>query len=92
MSHQVETMFSVREVPWHGLGVVLPEPPTSEEAIKHAGLDWVVEDRPVFWQSKMNPTRYEEVPERNLGFLSSDDAREQDQDQGGHIQHKPRKA
>lgn len=33
-------MFSVREVPWHRLGVVLDHPPTAEAGIKHAQLDW----------------------------------------------------
>lgn len=46
MSHELtekDTMFSVREVPWHGLGKVLESPPTSKEAMHLAGLDWKVE-------------------------------------------------
>lgn len=36
-----ETGFSVREVPWHGLGVILDDYPGSwAEARKHAGLEW----------------------------------------------------
>lgn len=42
MSHQVETMFSVKETPWHGLGVVIVEAPSIAEGIKLAGLDWNV--------------------------------------------------
>ena len=42
MSANVENMFSVREVPWHGLGIVVDEAPTSEEALKLSGLDWDV--------------------------------------------------
>ena len=38
----VETMFSVRQVPWHGLGTIVEEAPNSEEALKLAGLDWTV--------------------------------------------------
>ncbi len=49
MSAEVETMFwSERQEPWHGLGVELPECPTSEEAIVAAGLDWNVEKKPIF--------------------------------------------
>lgn len=42
MSANIETMFSVRTVPWHGLGEVIADAPTSEEAIRLAGLDWNV--------------------------------------------------
>jgi hypothetical protein len=46
MSHGITTndqMFSVREVPWHGLGVVLDEHPRSiGEALDKAGLGWKV--------------------------------------------------
>ena len=42
MSANVENMFSVREVPWHGLGIVIDEAPNSEEALKLSGLDFDV--------------------------------------------------
>lgn len=42
MSANVETMFSVREKPWHGLGKIIADAPNSEEAIRLAGLDWNV--------------------------------------------------
>lgn len=45
MAHQVESMFSVKETPWHGLGKVLENAPESpEQAIVEAGLDWNVDD------------------------------------------------
>lgn len=47
MAHLVENMFYVKQVPWHGLGVKLDNPPTSEEAIVQAGLDWNVKLRPI---------------------------------------------
>jgi phage/plasmid-like protein (TIGR03299 family) len=45
-------MFSVREVPWHKLGVVLDAPPTSKEAIRLAGLDWKVDLKQVNFFNK----------------------------------------
>jgi len=42
MAANVETMFSVREKPWHGLGTIINEAPTSEDALRLAGLDWQV--------------------------------------------------
>lgn len=48
MSANVETMMYVREVPWHGLGTMVAEAPTSKEALRLAGLDWKVESRPIF--------------------------------------------
>lgn len=48
MSANVETMFSVREVPWHGLGTIIEEAPTSKDAIELAGLNWEVLSNPIF--------------------------------------------
>ena len=48
MAANVESMFSVRETPWHGLGEIVKEALTSEEAIKIAGLDWDVIQKPVY--------------------------------------------
>ena len=47
MSANVETMFYVRETPWHGLGTRIEEAPTSADALRLAGLDWRVEQQPV---------------------------------------------
>ena len=35
MSANVETMFSVRETPWHGLGRIVMDAPASREALEH---------------------------------------------------------
>ena len=46
MSHGItsnDQMFSVRQMPWHGLGVVLDQYPRSiDEALEKAGLGWTV--------------------------------------------------
>ena len=48
MPANVETMFSVRETPWHGLGRIVMEAPASREALELAGLDWQVESRNIY--------------------------------------------
>ena len=45
MSANVETMFYVREKPWHGLGTKVDKAPTSADALHLAGLDWTVEQK-----------------------------------------------
>lgn len=42
------SFFSVKEKPWHGLGQILEECPTSEEAIIQAGLDFEVKKTPIY--------------------------------------------
>lgn len=43
MAACVENMFYVgRKTPWHGLGISVEAAPTSEDAIRLAGLDWKV--------------------------------------------------
>ena len=48
MSANVETMFYVREKPWHGLGTEVSEAPASLDALIYAGLDWRVEQKEVY--------------------------------------------
>ena len=47
MPANVETMMYVREKPWHGLGKMVTEAPTSADALRFAGLDWHVSQQPV---------------------------------------------
>ena len=57
MAALVESIFYTsndqnnRFVPWHGIGTPVKESPTSEDAIRLANLDWVVESKPVFDES-----------------------------------------
>ena len=48
MAHEFESGFYTVTPAWHGLGVVLDEAPSIDEAIIKAGLDWTVEERPLF--------------------------------------------
>ena len=48
MAALVETMYSTREKPWHGLGTVVREAPASEEALRLAGLDWNVVQESIY--------------------------------------------
>lgn len=48
MSTNVESMFYVRETPWHGLGIRLNEAPDSEKALIAAGLAWGVRQTPIY--------------------------------------------
>ena len=65
-----DSMFSVRETPWHGLGGVLDRPPaTIAEAIQASGLGWRVEREPIAIDRGQAATaddwrepRWEEIP------------------------------
>jgi len=56
MSHNINfnsntnrhSFFSVKEKAWHGLGQIVQDYPTSEEAIKFAGLDYEVVKKPLY--------------------------------------------
>ena len=48
MAANVETMFYVREKPWHGLGTEVKSAPTSADALIYAGLDWTVDQKDVY--------------------------------------------
>jgi phage/plasmid-like protein (TIGR03299 family) len=48
MAHEVENMFSVKEVPWHQLGKIVQDAPSIAEGIVQAGLNWTVRMEPTF--------------------------------------------
>lgn len=51
MAANIETMFYVRETPWHGLGTKVMEAPTSKDALQLSGLNWKVNQEPVYTES-----------------------------------------
>ena len=75
MSALVETMFSVREVPWHGLGTIVDEAPTSKEALELAGLNWEIKGQPVFDQNGIQIPGYvantRDTDNRVMGIVST---------------------
>ncbi len=52
MAANIETMFYVRETPWHGLGTRVITAPTSKEALGLAGLDWQVVQEPIYTETE----------------------------------------
>lgn len=52
MAHEVENMLYVGEAPWHKLGRRFEMPPSLEEALVAAGLDWTVSTEPLFSGAK----------------------------------------
>ena len=67
MSANVETMFYVRNKPWHGLGVEVKEAPASSDALIYAGLDWEVFQRDVYTDEGLR------VPGYRANVRSTDD-------------------
>lgn len=51
MTANVESLFYVKEKPWHGLGTRVEEAPTSADALRLAGLDWKVESKIIFTET-----------------------------------------
>lgn len=52
MAANIEDMFYVRETPWHGLGTRVITAPSSKEALELAGLDWKVNQQPIYTETE----------------------------------------
>jgi phage/plasmid-like protein (TIGR03299 family) len=79
MAHQVEQMFSVKQTPWHGLGHIIQEAPTAEEAIKLAGLNWNVQEQSIYRIISGQPEKVEshkmlirDDNDKQLGIVGKD--------------------
>ncbi|PSR26411.1 MAG: hypothetical protein C7B46_19995 [Sulfobacillus benefaciens] len=48
MSHEVESMMYLGDVPWHGLGTPVDTALSGIEALRMAGLDWDVVSEPIY--------------------------------------------
>lgn len=75
MAAEVETMFYVREKPWHGLGTRVMEAPTSKDALVLAGLDWKVEQEPIYTENNELISGYKanirDTDRKTLGVVSN---------------------
>lgn len=70
MSDEVETMFSSAGREWHGKANFTGRELTADEAIKEAGLDWLVIPSPVYAK---NGKSYVEIPDMRAMVRDSDD-------------------
>lgn len=78
MAHEVETMFSAREVPWHRLGNVVKESLTAKDAIIAGGMDWKCEEQPLFLRGQNTvddiPVIGQTAPEHKAVVRTSDNS------------------
>lgn len=72
MAHEVETMAWTNEVPWHGLGVQVPDNISVDEMIKQANLDWSVSKRPLYAQNPETGKADILVPDKQALVRDSD--------------------
>lgn len=74
MSHEFETGFFVNDPAWHGLGKLVREAPSVEDAIVMAGLDWSVELRPLFLATGNSPVALPTEVTHRATVRSTDDS------------------
>lgn len=74
MAANIESMFYVRETPWHGLGTKVMEAPTSKRALELAGLDWKVVQEPIYTENNELIEGYKanvrDVDRKTLGVVT----------------------
>lgn len=74
MSANVESMFYVRETPWHGLGTKVMEALSSKEALEAAGLNWRVLQEPIYTEKEKQIEGYKanvrDLDRKVLGVVS----------------------
>lgn len=74
MAANIESMFYVRETPWHGLGTRVMEAPTSKRALELAGLDWKVVQEPIYTENNELIEGYKanvrDVDRKTLGVVT----------------------
>ena len=73
MSHEVETIAYVGEVPWHGLGRKVSNDLTPEQMMKAIGVDWEVHEAPSYatYNNKIIPTDQKVLIRSNTGAVLS---------------------
>lgn len=57
MSHMVEQMAYVGEVPWHGLGVEVPAGISVDDLMVKAGLDWSISKTRIYLEGNPTPIK-----------------------------------
>lgn len=60
MAHEImefDNMLSVRQIPWHGLGVVIPDYVELEQAAELSGLTWTVRKEEVYYRREHDGLR-----------------------------------
>lgn len=74
MTANVESMFYVREAPWHGIGTRVEHTLNSNEALKEAGLDWTVIQKAIQTEDLFEVAGYKanirESDQRVLGVVT----------------------
>lgn len=66
MAHEImehDNMISVRERPWHGLGVILTDYPTIQEAKEQSGLTWTASIKPSYFEA--SPGEFVRIPKQH---------------------------